>query len=38
MSGILVPTRILDYVLSERGIVPGLAAWRRRFHYPVAVA
>ena len=38
MSSIVLPTRVLDYVVNERGVVPGLAAWRRRFHYPTRVA
>ena len=38
MSSIVLPTRIRDYFQSERGIVPGLAAWRRRFTYPTRVA
>ncbi len=38
MSTLVLPTRIRDYFMNERGIVPGLASWRRRFHYPTRVA
>ena len=38
MSTIVLPNRIRDYFLAERGVVPGLAEWRRRFAYPTRVA
>jgi hypothetical protein len=37
MSTIKLASRIRDYFSSERGVVPGLSAWRRRFGYPALV-
>ena len=38
MSTNVLPSRIRDYFFAERGFVPGLASWRRRFTYPMRVA
>lgn len=31
-------TAVRDYFFNERGVVPGLASWRRRLPYPTLVA
>jgi hypothetical protein len=38
MSSFPLVSRIRDYFRSERGVVPGLAAWRRRLAYPALMA